>query len=116
MADVIGIGTELFSLEYGRTDIRKTEHWRSELVTGETKFSWLVGDPKFTPTKVNKKSLLEAVPNMLPRQWYTARQRIMALWIAENRHKIVQAVQDCPNVETLLQIRRLLEGQKNAVD
>jgi hypothetical protein len=46
--------------------------WISDVITGETKMSWIVGADKYTGGhKVNKKTMREAMGAYSPRRWFT---------------------------------------------
>jgi len=108
MSEALKIGDSLWTSPYGRP-----EKWEPKAIqiTGETKFSWLVGEQlgsKDTRYKVNKKTLQEAIPNMLPRQWYTEQGKADLAFIRQHRHAIVSWVQVCDDVEKLRQIGNLV--------
>lgn len=86
----IKIGDTLWcDKEHGRS------RWRSAVITGETKQSWLVGDPNFTRSKINKKTLIEANGRgrgMGDLKWYTPEQMADEKFVRSNRYRIERAV------------------------
>lgn len=99
------IGDKLWTHPYGRP-----ECWVDAPVeiTGETKQSWLLGDPNFKRNKVNKKTMQESVPGFTPRQWYTLQDKIDVAFLHAHRHQISAAVLSEKNVQALKTIAGIL--------
>lgn len=85
-------------------------HYRSETIIGETKLSWLVGDPFYrgSISKVNKRTLAEAGKNGFGGyQWFTKEGMEDDLWQREHRSDIANKVRGAP-VPILRRIAALL--------
>ena len=101
----IKIGDTLWGSEYGRQ-----ERWRSLPVTGETKQSWLLGHPNghFKPVKVNKKTMIESVPNYGSIKWFTEQGKNDEEFRRKHAHRIGQAVAASRDIAVLKQIADLI--------
>jgi hypothetical protein len=101
----IKIGDTLWGGEYGHS-----EQWRSLPITGETSQSWVLGHPSghFKPVKVNKKTMLEAVPNYGSIKWFTEPQKVDEEFRRRNQHKIQRAVGELHDVALLRQVADLI--------
>ena len=102
---MVGIGDRLYTSPHGRPERIGAAH---EEITGETKFSWLMGDPKFKREKVNKTTLLESIPNYGNRRWYTVQDLHDEAWRREYRHTISGVVQSECDVKKLKMIADIL--------
>ncbi len=100
------IGDRLYTNPHGRPEQIGKEHGE---ITGETKFSWLVGDPKFKRDKVNKTTMREAVAGYGSRRWYTVEGLHDECWIKAYRHVISGCVQASRDVKKLKLIAAILE-------
>lgn len=79
------IGDRLYTSPYGRPERVGEEH---QEITGETRFSWLVGDPNYKRDKVDKKTMLEAIPGYGYRRWFTVQDLHEEVWRKKYRHVI----------------------------
>jgi|SRR5579859_1028698 len=78
------------------------------VITGDTRLSWLVGDPKFSRHKVLKKSLRENIPRYGHRQWYTEAGVNAAGFVDKHRFRIVSALSVEGDVSKLKKIAEIL--------
>lgn len=99
------IGDRLYTSPHGRPERIGEEH---DTITGETKFSWLMGDPKFKREKVNKKTMMESIPNFGHRRWYTVQGLTEEAWRRKYRHVISGVVQVEMDVKKLRLIAEIL--------
>lgn len=101
----IRVGDILWTHPYGQP-----EKWlaQPEVITGETAQSWIMGDSRFNPEKVNKKTLRETIPKFGYRQWYTEQGKIDALFIRNHRHQISAAILSCADVSQLKKIAEII--------
>jgi hypothetical protein len=99
------VGDILYTHPIGRPD-RLGED--SGEITGETRLSWLVGEPQYARAKVNKVSLDEAIRDHLPRHWYTKEGLDRELFIKANRHLISRSVSYERDVDKLKKIAEIL--------
>lgn len=102
------IGDRLYTSPIGRPERIGEEN---ELITGETRMSWLVGDPKFRRAKINKGTMQEAFPNYTPRQWYTLQTLTEESWRKKYRHVISGVVQAERDIKKLKLIADILGMQ-----
>jgi hypothetical protein len=100
------IGDTLYTSPHGRSERIGDE---SAEITGETKFSWLMGDSKYKREKVNKKTMLESVAGYGARRWYTAQDLTDESWRRKYRHVISGVVQAERDVKKLRQIAEILD-------
>lgn len=99
----IKIGDVLWGVEYGRPD-----RWRSLPVTGETKQSWLLGPAPFKPVKVNKKTMLESVPNYGSIRWFTLQGKVDEMFCRQHGSAISRKVLELRDAAALRQIADLI--------
>jgi hypothetical protein len=99
----IKIGDTLWGAEYGRP-----EQWRSLPVIGETKMSWLLGHARLHPIKVNKKTMLETVPNYGSIKWFTEQGKVDEEFRRKHAHGIGRAVESLRDVTLLRQIAEMI--------
>jgi hypothetical protein len=100
------IGDTLWTSPYGQPE-RFGE--ASDTITGETKFSWLMGDSKYKREKVNKRTMRETIPRYGDRIWYTADGLANVKFLRSYRHHISSRVLSCSDPAKLRQIMAILE-------
>lgn len=100
----IGIGTTLWWI----SSRNRRQGWRSYVITGETRQSWLLGD-RWSERKISKKTLRENNGQWGHEQFYTAEQRDNEVWVETNKYRIAGAVQACRDAAKLKQIAQILE-------
>lgn len=77
------------------------EHWRKELVIGETSRSWLVGH-KYDLTKLPKKG-------DWPRDWVASEAEVNDReWVEHHRYRISRAIDSIRDASTLRKIAELI--------
>lgn len=113
MSESIKIGDTLWAdYDYGRA------RWNSQTITGETKQSWLYGDPAIGQSRINKKTLRETNGRgrgMGDLQWYTPEQLENEKFIRSNRHHISRAVHGVQDRATLQAVADLIGLNLNEV-
>jgi hypothetical protein len=81
----------------------RSSSWGSDVITGETKQSWLVGT-----RKVNKRTLLQAIPRFTPIQWYTEEGKRAEDFHRLHARDIAGRVSVCRDIDKLKQIAALV--------
>jgi len=112
MTEEIGIGTRLWRFDENRRVYRDRhsppvyeEHFVPDVITGETKGTWLIG--RLT---VNKRTLREPSRGGFSGcQWFTDAGKVAKIWAKHHRREIVDKVDRC-DVPTLRKIAELLDG------
>lgn len=99
------IGDTLWTYPHGQPHRLGT---RKDVISGETKHSWFLGNAQFTRVLVNKKTLLERIPRYLPRQWFTAESMASEVFIRNNRHRIAAAITSSTDDKALREIAKVL--------
>lgn len=109
--DPIGIGTRLWRFDENRRVYRDRnsppvyeEHFVPDVITGETKGTWLFGR-----RSVNKRTLREpSSGGFSGAQWFTDAGKEDAIWAKDRRRDIVRLVERA-DVTTLKKIAALFE-------
>lgn len=81
--------------------------WRSEIITGETRLSWILGDD-WRQTKVLKSDLTENMRSFGREQWFTERGKEDYLWREHHRRNISALVGTCKDVAKLKAIGEIV--------
>lgn len=81
--------------------------WRSDVITGETKQSWIVGED-WRITKVNKKTMLENVGKWGHERWFTVEGKDEYLWMQHHRRLISAMVDACKDVAKLRAVAQIV--------
>lgn len=105
MSEQIGIGTEL----WWRNSRSQRDGWKSYLITGETRQSWLLGKEKWDQRKISKKTLKENNGRWGVEQFLTKEQMENWRWVESHRHKILSCVQFCWDAEKMKQVAKIME-------
>jgi len=86
----------------------RREGWKSYVITGETRQSWLVGEMRFTPAKVNKHTMLENHGQWGMQRWFTEQGMIDQRFMDEQRHHIARLVGVESDVAKLKKIAEII--------
>lgn len=103
---MIAVGTTLYRHDSWANDVSR--RWSPVEVIGETKLSWLVGNPRY-PTKVNKKTIMSARDFRGQNDVYcTVEERDSVNFCEKNKRQIASAVSVCNDPEKLRQIAAIV--------
>lgn len=103
------VGDELYFIDgHQAAHIAK---WRTDVIVGETKVSWLLG-PDWRVTKVNKKSMITASDYRGYRtRYYTKTDMENKIFCSKHRRGLATAIETCDSPDLLRQVADLF-GKK----